>query len=284
MSDTSGQAPAHDTGKKSGGNFMTHKLGPLPMWSWIVIVVGVVIVYKIMKGKSAASTTASGTVTDGNNANSLFGSEGFSVNSAGQVVDNATGDILGGGTQGASGSSSSTTTNAGWFAAVQQALFNLGYDNSTVDSALQDYASGNKLSPTEYGIIEAGINLVGNPPSGLALPQLQPPAAPPAAAAPAAPAAPSVAAPLAEINASAWPTIIKYLQDANAATDFTQIGTVINGTYSGPQVTNGAPVYAGVLGGYAQDFNMATLPNGTAIYVPTTLYKQGYVQGVPAAA
>src|ERR1700727_1966971 len=114
MSDTSSQAPASQHGK-SGGNFMTHKLGPLPMWSWIVIVVGVVIVYKIMKGKSAASTTAAGTVTDGNNANSLFGSEGFSVNSAGQVVDNATGDILGGGTTGARGSSRGTHTKDGGF-------------------------------------------------------------------------------------------------------------------------------------------------------------------------
>ena len=89
-------------------------------------------------------------------------------------------------------------------------------------------------------------------------------------------AAPVMAA-LAQINAQAWPLIVKFGQDPNAATDFTQIGTVTNGVYSGYNVTHGAPIYAGVLGGYAQDTNFATLPNGTAIYAPTTLINQGYL-------
>jgi hypothetical protein len=109
----------------------------------------------------------------------------------------------------------------------------------------------------------------------MALPQLATTPAP-AAAAPAAPAPTSAPAALAEINAAAWPQIVKFGQDANAATDFTAIGTVNNGQYSGYNVKDGAPVYAGVFGGYVQDFDMSTLPNGTVIYAPTTLLQQGY--------
>lgn len=246
------------------------------MWGWIGLVVAVVVIYKIMKDRSsAASTTAAGTVGAANNALGDFGSEGFSENSAGEIVDNATGDILGtfGGT---GGGTSTSTTNETWVANAQQALFNLGYNNANVDQALQDYESGQPLPQSEYSIIEAAINLVGNPPSTMQLPQLAPPAPQPAAAAPPAASAP-VASALAWINASAWPTIVKFGQDPNAATDFTAIGSVNNGQYSGYNVQQGAPVYAGVFGGYAQDFDMSTLPNGTIIYAPTTLVQQGYL-------
>lgn len=281
MSDTSTPAPSSSSSaqKKGGGNFLTHKLGPLPMWGWFVVVIGAVLLYKILKGRSssAASTTASGTVQGANNALGMFGSEGFSTNSAGEVIDNATGDILGT-FGGATGSGTGTTTNQGWVNAAQQALFNLGYDNTLVDTALQDYESGQALPQNEYNVIESAIHLVGNPPSGMALPQLQ--AAPPAAAAAPQPT-PSAPAPvvqaLADIDAQNWPQLIKFGQDPNAATDFTAIGTVNNGVYSGYNVTHGAPVYAGVFGGYVQDFNMSTLPNGTTIYAPTTLVNQGYL-------
>lgn len=177
----------------SSGSGLGHRIGPLPVWAWVAVVVGAVLLYKVLKGNSASSsTTASGTVGATNGASSLFGSEGFSSNSAGEVIDNATGDILGtfGGSTG-SGSTSSTGTFEGWTTSAQQALFNLGYDNTAVDQALQDYASGQQLPQNEYGIIEAAINLIGNPPSSVALPQLQPPAAP---AAP-APSSPTPAAP-----------------------------------------------------------------------------------------
>lgn len=191
MSDTSTQAPPVRKSDSGGGNFFTHKLGPLPMWGWIAVVIGTVIVYKIIKDReSGSSSTASGTVGASDNAASLFGTEGFSTNSAGQVVDNATGDILGGGGVGASTSGTGTTTAQTWFSSAQQALFNLGYDNGTVDQALQDYAAGNPLPQNEYSIIEAAIRLTGNPPSGIALPSLQAPTvtaptAPPAAPTPA---------------------------------------------------------------------------------------------------
>lgn len=262
--------PATSPTSKQAGQGLTKRIGPLPLWAWGAVIVGAIILYKIMKDRSAASTTtASGTVAGQNNANSLFGSEGFSTNTAGEVIDNATGNILGtfGGATG--GSTNSTNTFAQWTANAQQALFNLGYNNTNVDQALQDYASGQPLPQSEYGIIEAAINLVGNPPSGIALPQLQSPAAPGSGGSTPGPSLPT------QLNAQNFPLQVLYGQYASS--DYTKIGTFTNGQYSGYNVIQGAPVYGTAFGGFFQDFNPATY-NGD-VYVPTSLIQQGYVPG-----
>lgn len=168
MADTEQQQSSSSSQAKGHG--LTARLGPLPMWGWIVVIVGAVIVYKIIKDRNSSAST-SGTVGAANNAASLFGTEGFSTNSAGQLVDNATGDILGsigGGTSSSPGTG--TTTAAQWFSNAQQTLFNLGYDSGAVDQALQDYASGNQLTPGEYGIVEAAVRLTGAAPSPIGVP------------------------------------------------------------------------------------------------------------------
>lgn len=263
----------------AGGSGLSHRIGPLPLWGWIAVVVVGVIIWKVVRSRQAAQTqTASGTVGGANNALGLFGSEGFSTNSAGEVIDNATGDILGtfGGATSSTGSAG-TGTYAGWAGAAQQALLNLGYDNNLVDTALQDYSAGQQLPQNEYNAIEAAIKLVGNPPSGIALPELQPPPAAPAPA-PAAPApAPPPVPTLPALNSNAYPLTVLFGQYAPG--DYTQIGSVNNGQYSGYNVTGGAPVYANVYGGFVQGFNWSTLPNGTGIYVPTSVLP--YVAGYP---
>jgi hypothetical protein len=266
------QSAASPTSKETG-NVFTHKLGPLPVWGWVAVLVGVVIVYKIIKDRNAAaSSTASGTVGGANNANSLFGTEGFSVNSAGQVVDNATGDILGGSEGLAGGSAGSVSTGAAWFTTAQQTLFNLGYDSTAVDQALQDYAAGNPLPQNEYGIVEAAIRLTGNPPSGIALPELQ--------TTPAAPAAPAAGLPA--VNAQSFPLSVLFGQYNPG--DYTQIATITNGQYTGVNVSGGVPVYANVYGGFVQDFNSKTLPSGTGLYIPTQFVPYEYGPTVTHAA
>lgn len=268
MADDEQPTPDPDDQQQGGGNFLTHQVGPLPVWGWLVAAVGTIILYKIIKGRSS-SASGTGTVAGQNNANSLFGTEGFSTNSAGQVVDNATGDILGAGPSGTNSTGNSgtgTTSAAQWFANAQQTLFGLGYDSSAVDQALQDYAAGNQLPQNEYGIIEAAIRLTGNPPSGISLPSLQKITNPPAV--PSAPAA------LQQLNSQTFP--LQVLFGNYGPNDYTQVGYVQNGQYYGNQVGGGAPVYAGLFGGFEQDFNMATLPSGTKIYVPTSLVTQGY--------
>jgi hypothetical protein len=201
VSDTSTQAPTH-TPTPNKGSGLAHRIGPLPVWGWIVVAIGAIIIYKIVKDRQAASaaagSTAAGVVNGANNATGGgFGSEGFGLNSAGDVVDNATGQILGavsGAGTGSGSTGSGTTTGAQWFGNAQQTLFGLGYDSTATDQALQDYAAGNPLPQNEYGIIEAAIRLIGNPPAGFALPELQPTPAPTPTPVP-TPAPPSAPAP-----------------------------------------------------------------------------------------
>src|SRR6516165_6363978 len=69
------------------------------------------------------------------------------------------------------------------------------------------------------------------------------------------------------VNASSYPSIVPF--GTYGPGDYTQIGTVTGGQYSGQQVSGGVPVYANVFGGFAQGFNEATLPSGTGLYIPT---------------
>lgn len=97
-----------------------------------------------------------------------------------------------------------------------------------------------------------------------------PPPAPPAQT-PAPPPAPSLPA----VNSSEWPIHIAF--GSYSPGEFTQIGVVNNGQYSGPEVGGGVPVYASDgFGGLYQGFSFSQVPNGTTIYIPSiyTGYEQ----------
>lgn len=283
-----GTASAGQSTASHSGSGLSRRFGPLPLWAWVGVVVVGVIVWKIVRDRQAASastTTASGTVGAADNASSLFGSEGFSTNSAGEVIDNATGDILGtfGGTTSGTGSSGGSTF-ATWASNAQQALFNLGFNNASVDQALQDYSSGQPLPQSEYNIIESAIKLVGNPPSGIALPQLQKQTTTSTSSSTgtSSTVTNTIENLLPELNAQDFAKTVLYGQYTSG--EYTQIGTVQNGQYQGTNVIGGAPVYANVFGGFVQDFNMSTLPNGTGIYIPTSLTKYESTSGYKVAA
>lgn len=257
-----------DNSDSGGGNFLTNRVGPLPMWGWIVVVVGAVVVWKIIKDRQNASASGSGTVAGQNNAASLFGTEGFSTNSAGQLVDNATGDILGNsplGTGGTGGTGSGTTSASQWFATAQQTLFNLGYDSNAVDQALQDFAAGNQLPQNEYGIIEAAIKLTGNPPTGVGLPELLPqPTGGGGGSAPPPPAPPAVA-----------PALPSWLQSAMTSNGEYIVSTAFdNATGTWLYLTQKGGVYGG---GYGSIFSLkpGTFAGRTAQSI-TALPNGGY--------
>jgi hypothetical protein len=88
--------------------------------------------------------------------------------------------------------------------------------------------------------------------------------APPAAAPPAA-----QSGLLPYLNAQDFVKQVRFGQYTSNA--FTQIGKYVNGQYQSTNVGGGAPVYANVYGGFVQDYDPATLPNGTGAYIPTSL-------------
>ena len=63
-----GGPPAARAGSAGGGNVFTQKLGPLPMWAWVAIAAGILIVWRVYAGKQSQaaqqSTAATGTGAD----------------------------------------------------------------------------------------------------------------------------------------------------------------------------------------------------------------------------
>lgn len=251
--------------KGKGGGGLKKKVGPLPIWGWAVAGGGGFLVYRYLRARSAASASLAATGTTGGGT---------------------TGTIPAG-TSGASGTA--TSGGAGTFSSItqwQQALLTFltgnGMTPAQAFTATSRFLNGNCVGKTAYDGISAALvsSSVGLPPGFSSnLPTLslcatntqtggkQP--------------APNPQVVLPWLNSSLFSPKVLYGQYAPG--DYTQIGVVNNGQYQGASVQGGAPVYAGVFGGFVQGFNWATLPNGTGIYVPTSLLD--YVTGhTPAGA
>src|SRR5579864_2649333 len=144
--------PGTEPGSKQGGNVLTHKLGPLPVWAWFAVGLTMYILYKHFRSNSSAATVPTGAITTGNNA--LPGSGGDGT----------------GGSTATTSTTTSTTPGLDWIQSAYQALQNLGYDNGTISDALSKYAAGQPLNPSEFGIIESAFNMIGQAPSALGNP------------------------------------------------------------------------------------------------------------------
>jgi hypothetical protein len=247
-------------------NAFTKKLGPQPRWLWAAEGIGAFLVYRYIKARRAAASSGLTTLT----ATPLTGGSTIPTD-VGQPT--ATGPTY--------------STLAQWEEAALAAIPGAGYSATSALNDLSSWLNGSCVSAAGYNAIGNFIQTNGLPPGfSTALPTLSvcpsssgsssgsnpsPPPTPP----PSKPTLPT-------LNAQSFP--LKVLFGQYGPNDYTKIGTVNNGTYSGPGVIGGAPVYANVFGGFVQDFNMATLPNGTDLYVPTSLVQQGYVPGLQAAA
>ena len=56
------QAP-EPRGGGGGGNVFTNKIGPLPMWGWLAIAAGILVVWRLFAGKQSASAQQAATTT-----------------------------------------------------------------------------------------------------------------------------------------------------------------------------------------------------------------------------
>jgi hypothetical protein len=251
---------------KGTGKGLSKKVGPLPVWGWGAAGVSSLLIVRYLRARSSANASVAANGTTGD---TLTPSE----ESALAALEGA------GTTSSATSSFPNFSSTAQWFEAGLEFLTGNGVDAGDAYNGLNAYLNGNCVSQAAYTAISQMLasTSVGLPPGFSAPPTLSVCASPVATSTNPSPAASTPAASiLQEIDASAWPQIVKFGTDANAGTDFVPIGVVNNGVYSGKAAKSGAPVWAGVLGGYAQGTNFATLPNGTVIYGASTLNGQGY--------
>lgn len=247
--------------KGGKGKGLSKRVGPLPVWGWAVAGGAGFLLYRFLRARSVANAGAAATGTTG----------GTTIPPGSIPTTSSVGQ--------AAGTFASVTA---WEQALLSFLTGNGMSPGEAFSAVTSFLNGNCVSQAAYnGISQALVSSsVGLPPGfSTNVPTLS--VCPSPVQTP-TPSNPTPQQPtkvqsrvLPYLNAQLFPQTVLFGQ--YGANDYTKVGTVVNGQYQGAGVQGGAPVYAGVYGGFVQDFNMATLPNGTDIYVPTGLLD--YVQG-----
>lgn len=241
-------------------NVLTKKLGPQPRWAWAVEGFASLYLVAWYRRRKAAASTGLSTVT----ATPLTGGDTIPTDVGGSLTTGPTYSSL-----------------ASWVAAAIGQITGPGYNASQAYNDLTAWMNGSCVSAAGYTAIGNFIDTNGLPPGySTSLPTLSVCQSASTGTTTTTTTSTPVTPTLPSINAQTYP--LKVLFGQYNPGDYTKIGTVTNGVYSGYQVSGGAPVYAGAYGGFAQDFNMSTLPNGTDIYVPTSLL--AYVTGYPSSS
>lgn len=259
---------------RGGGKGLKKKMGPLTAGGWLASLGGALVLFILVKRYQADRAMASAAAGGGRGSGILTG--------GGIIPPGTGGSTLG------SGTGAPFSSYSAWLQAAIAQMSSGGLDAGQALDAITTWLGGGCVTQAGYQGIASVIstNSIGLPPGwGTSIPALSvcpiPTAGGGGGPTPTPTPAPKPALPT--LNAQLFP--LKVLFGQYGPNDYTKVGTVTNGVYSGPGVIGGAPVYAGLFGGFIQDFNMATLPSGTDIYVPTALVQQGYVPGLqPAAA
>lgn len=132
-----------------GGNPLTKKIGPLPAFAYVLIIVAGAYLYRAYRNRAggtvAALNTSASAVPDPN------ASTGTTVTNAGGSPATATGE-----------------TNAQWSLRVANGLATSAFPPSLVSQALTDYLNGKSPLPaTEAAVISAAVLEFGYPPEGV---------------------------------------------------------------------------------------------------------------------
>ena len=146
-------AHAAEHGSKVSLSLLTKKIGPLPAYAYVLIIVGAAYAYRIYKTRSGAVATSAGALPS--DASSVIGGTGAGGVSSGSVpADGPSGTVVG-------------KTNAEWAATVSTGMVATGSNPVTVSSAVTKYLAGGLLTTQEAAIITSAVAKFGWPPEGV---------------------------------------------------------------------------------------------------------------------
>ncbi len=137
---------------ENGGNFLTEKKGPLPVWGYGIVLIGVFILFKGLPHLGSAVTASSAVPTVGSSAG------GSSSGSASQPITSTT----------------TTPSVLDWLASAQNAANSLGVDPTQFQTAITDYLSNTPIPGAAKTALQAVLNTVCYAP-GISLPNYQAP-------------------------------------------------------------------------------------------------------------
>jgi hypothetical protein len=149
-----------DLGELEGD--LQKKEGPLPVWGWVVLVVGAGAVVVIIRRRSAASAAATTSSTGSAAAAAPATDLGSSLGavSGTSTASGATDD----GTDQQANGATSYADNGAWSSAAATYLEADGFAATTVDSFLSDYLGGQPLSAQETAMKVIVLAELGYPP------------------------------------------------------------------------------------------------------------------------
>jgi len=145
---------------EGSGKFLTNKVGPLPLWVWLVAAVG--IYWYLHKQQAGANAAAGGATIDP--------ATGYAYGSAQDAQALQSLADQGTAPAGSSGSSGGTqaggyTDNNAWGLAAVNYLVGLGVDPTTANQAVQNYLSSQTLTTAQQGDVNLAIQALGPPPT-----------------------------------------------------------------------------------------------------------------------
>jgi phage tail protein X len=141
------------TAGKAAGAF-TKKIGPLPGWAWVLIIVAIAYAAFLWRKRGTASTAAPVTTPAAVGFSSAGPAPGTN-NYSGQV------DTLPVGQPGLS-------TNAQWAKRVTDFLVGTGsYSPADVSNAISNFISGNSLNDQQTAIVNTAVKQFQTPPEGV---------------------------------------------------------------------------------------------------------------------
>lgn len=143
---------------KGAKNFLTQKVGPLPIVVWLAAGVGI---WWYLQKQQSSSSNAAGVPIDP--------ATGFPSGSAQDAAalagegDGTTGDGNAG--QGATSGGQSYADNNAWGIAAINYLVGLGIDATTANQAVENYLNSLPLTTAQQGDVNLAIQALGPPPS-----------------------------------------------------------------------------------------------------------------------
>lgn len=164
---------AEEQAAKGGLDFLTHKVGPLPVGVWAAA--GLVVFLLIQRQQKKNTTAGAGAATDAaGNTGAIDPATGFVYGSAEDLA--SIHGVIGGGSGGSTdtggsnaGGAKTYATNAEWGRAAVNYLVGLGIDPTVATQSIGQYLASQTLDPTQQGNVNLAIQAMGPPP------QLPPP-------------------------------------------------------------------------------------------------------------
>lgn len=174
---------------RSGGKGLSKKIGGVDLKWWLIGGVGTIAIvylaYKHSASTAAASTAATDTTTDpsidpttgipyADETGDTYGGAYGTTPSEYGYVDPSTGQYITNGS-GSTAVVTAPSTNAAWAQQAVAYFESLGYDATTVSSALGKYLTGQTLTSSENSLVSSVLGLQGAPPVTVPPPTVTPP-------------------------------------------------------------------------------------------------------------